>query len=425
MSSSLPIFLVAFALRVVAVLVLGHYRQPVLWENGVIARYLMAGCGFCMDFSLTAEPSSWQAPAYPLLLFATWSVFGEGARAYLIVSLLQAAALASMVFPVGRLTRRWIGEPAATWAMWLVAVMPLLVWYATRLHQAGLVMALHPWLLYWWVRLGDRPRSARGALVGLGSGVAALFQPILLLLAVCFGTAQMVRALATRNWRIAWALGVAAVLAAGVLTPWTVRNYEVHGRFVPIRDSFGKELWMGNNPNATGTSFAVGGETEITFAYPPKAFALKGQVPEADLMEAMRREAVDYIRAEPAAFLRRTSQKVLWFWTAAPADRVRRTEGGEAIEFRWLYLGSWATFVGLSVLGAWTTRCIPRSYWLTLALYVGVYSVLYGVTHVGQARYRGEMEFVLIPLAAAGLSALVSMAQPASRRQPRPASIGG
>lgn len=416
MSSSLTIFLVAFALRIVAVLVLGHYRHPVLWENGIIAHYLTAGCGFCMDFSLPGEPSSWQAPAYPFLLFAAWSAFGEGARAHLIVSLIQAAALASMVFPVGRLTRRWFSEPAAAWAMWLTAGMPLLVWYATRLHQAGLVMALQPWVLFWWVRLGDRPSTGRGALAGLGSGAAALFQPILLLLAVCFGTAHAVRAIVAHNWRLAWALGVAAVLAGVVLAPWTIRNYQVHGRLIPIRDSFGKELWMGNNPNATGTSFAVGGDTEITFAHPPKAFVLKGHVPEAELMDAMRREAVDYIRAEPTAFVRRTAQKVFWFWTAAPADRVRHTQGGEAIEFRWLYLGSWGAFVMLAAFGAWTTRCIPRSYWLTLALYVAVYSALYGVTHVGQARYRGEMEFVLIPLAAAGLSALVSIGRPAIQR---------
>lgn len=408
MSSPFTIFLAALAIRLAAVWFLGHYQQPTLWENGVIARYLLDGCGFCMDFSLPAEPSSWQAPAYPALIFAAWRGLGVGPPAYFTISVLQALALASMVFPVGFLTRRWFGERPAVWAMWLTAVMPLYVWYGTRLHQAGFVMATHPWLLRWWVELGERPGTARGLLAGAAAGVAALLQPILLLLSLSFGIAQGVRALRARRRDLLAALSWSAVAAVLVLMPWTIRNYHVHGRVVPIRDSFGKELWMGNNPYATGTSFDVGGLTEITYAHPPKAFALKGHVPEADLMDAMKAEAIAYIRDDPWAFTRRTVKKIGWFWTAAPAERVRHTQGGEAIQFRWLHLSSWFGFVVLAAAGAWSARCIPRSYLVVVGLYVCVYSALYGVTHVGQARYRGEMEFIFIPLAAVGLATLAS-----------------
>ena len=34
--------------------------------------------------------------------------------------------------------------------------------------------------------------------------------------------------------------------------PWLVRNYEVLGRFVFLRDNFGNELRIGNNPLAEG-----------------------------------------------------------------------------------------------------------------------------------------------------------------------------
>ncbi len=34
---------------------------------------------------------------------------------------------------------------------------------------------------------------------------------------------------------------------AAALSPWLIRNAMVFHRFIPMRDSMGLELWMGNN----------------------------------------------------------------------------------------------------------------------------------------------------------------------------------
>lgn len=402
------VFLAALAVRVGAVFALGHYRAPTLWENGVVARYLLAGCGFCMDFSLPGEPSSWQAPGYPALLFAAWRLLGEGPAAHLALSLLQAVALASMVFPVRALARRWLGEGAAAFAAWIVCFLPIYPWYATRLHQAGLVMAVHPWLLWLWLRLRERPTALGGLAAGATSGLAAMLQPLLFFLSGALGCGLLVERLRrSPDRRALGALALAAGAALLTVAPWTLRNFGVHGRFVPIKDSFGKEFWMGNNPHATGTGYARGGEVEITSAFPPRAMALRGQVAEAELMEAMLAEGLAYVRAEPLAFVERTVRKVVWFWTIAPSDRVRRASGGEALRFRRLHLGYWACLVAAALAEVLLRRGLPREYGAVIALFLLTYSLVYGLTHVGQARYRGEMEFILIPLAAAAVARLL------------------
>ena len=44
-----------------------------------------------------------------------------------------------------------------------------------------------------------------------------------------------------------------AGVAALVITPWTVRNWLVHGRPMFIKSSFGYAFWQGNNPISWGT----------------------------------------------------------------------------------------------------------------------------------------------------------------------------
>lgn len=45
---------------------------------------------------------------------------------------------------------------------------------------------------------------------------------------------------------------LAAVIAALLLAPWAIRNSNVLGAAVPTSTNFGVNLWIGNNPQATG-----------------------------------------------------------------------------------------------------------------------------------------------------------------------------
>lgn len=405
-------FTLALIVNLTAVLFIGHYKAPTLWENGVIAKNLIDGIGFTMSFSLPNEPTSWQAPGYPWLLATAWQLVGLNPKAYLLISLLQAVALASMVFPVRRLAERWFGPDASVLAGYIVAIVPIYAWYATRLHHTALVMAFHPWLLSAWLDLHDHPTPAQLLATGVVTGIAGLFQPVLLAVFGLLSSVMLLHAGMIKQWRAAALLLIAGLITLAVLTPWTVRNYLVHDRILLVKDSLGKELWMGNNPHATGTGYALGGREEITNVYPPTALSLRGRVPEIVLMEALQREALGYIIAEPITFVRRTLKKILWYWTITPQDYLRSSRGGEALKFRWLHLGYWSVLVGLFTIGLAYSPARPREYLGVLLLYVVVYSLVYGITHVGQARFRGEIEFIFLPGAAAGLFWLLCRISP-------------
>jgi 4-amino-4-deoxy-L-arabinose transferase-like glycosyltransferase len=402
------IFLVSLLLHVAIVFAVGHYQNARLWENGGIADHLWEGRGFAGGFSKGAEePTSWQAPGYPYLLLASWKVWGHRSpAAHLAISLLQALAIASMVVPLHHLTRRWFGPQAALWAAWITVLMPLYGWYPTRLHHTAFVFAFHPWLVWGWLEARDR-KSLPGLLAaGAGTGLAGLFQPVVLAVMGPLTAALVLRHLGARQWKgAAWVIAGGMVTLA-VLTPWTLRNHEVHGKWMLVKNSFGKEFWMGNNPHATGTGYTANGVEEITNAFPPRAFELRGRVSEMALMEALQQEAWEHVRAHPGDTLRLTLKKIAWFWTLPDKRFVRATGDAEALVFRWVHFGYWMVFV---LLTAWTllkVRPIPCEY-VSLALFYGVlFSLIYGLTHVGQARFRGEMEFIFIPAIAAALAHL-------------------
>jgi len=397
------IFIMAFALvlRVVVVFVLSHYKNPVLWENGGIAQNIYEYGRMLAGFSRPNEPTSWQAPGYPYLLASAWKVFGQTVTAYLFISLIQAIFSASILFPVYELTRRWFGEKAAVWAAWAACVLPLYTWYASRLHQTVLVMAFHPWLLMAWLAFYRRPKTKWALAAGVGTGIAGLFQPVLLPLFGAISGFIALRLLLKKEWRRFGAILGAGLCTLLMLTPWTIRNYEVHGRLLLVKNSFGKEFWMGNNPHATGTGYAKGGKEEITNVFPPKVWKLRGKISEMELMDGLWKEALEYVRTEPWAFVQRTSKKIFWFWTAAPAKYLRSFGEGEALTFRWLHIGYWTAMVILIAAGLAAGLRWSREYTALVGLYFALYSLVYGLTHVGQARFRGEIEYIFIPATAA------------------------
>ena len=65
-----------------------------------------------------------------------------------------------------------------------------------------------------------------------------------------------------------------------------------------------------------------------------------------------------------------------------------------------------------SFLLALATCRVPREYLVVLGLYAGVFSLIYGLTHVGQPRYRGEVEFMFLPAVGAGAAWILARTKP-------------
>jgi len=250
-----------------------------------------------MDYVAQDGYRTHRAPAQSLLLAGTYAVFGHDWSAGRVVMAGLGAATGVLVTDIGWLLfGMQVGVAAGlTWAMFPYSLFfcgtllsePLCALFGALSICSLIRLRQNPaWIAAWaaFSALCTLTRPNMGILFILGLGwVAYKFRP---------------------RW-LGCALGV-AVFAACVL-PWTVRNYRVHGTFVPITTMGGVVLWEANNPYVLADPALIG-----RAAHAP-------DLPEARLADGLSEVeedsldfhlALDFIRSHPGALPRLVAQKL-------------------------------------------------------------------------------------------------------------------
>jgi len=217
------------------------------WEQGNVARSLVAGHGFGSPFQ-SDQSSAIMPPVYPLIVSVFFRIFGvHSARSILAVHIFDCAINSLACIPIFLLARRNFGESAGRWSAWAWALFPYGIYFSaawawsTHLLLLGLC-----WLLYFSQLMGESPRLALWAGFGLLAGITGLCEPsVLAIVPVLLALSAFKLARSGRRWLMPGV--IASLTLASAISPWLIRNAIVFHRFIPMRDSMGLELWMGNN----------------------------------------------------------------------------------------------------------------------------------------------------------------------------------
>jgi 4-amino-4-deoxy-L-arabinose transferase-like glycosyltransferase len=280
--------LLALAARVGTIVYLKAWQNPNAMEHRAIARNLVNGDGFSFRDWDCFGPTSVQSPPYPFLLAGLFKVFGthvppdgslQGANlAFLAAMMLNALAGAATVALTYLLARTLgAGALAGLLAAAAVAVWPSQV-YAARVVQAiALITAalLASIILFYRAVRSGKPAPWIG--YSIIATLAALTEPVFLpALVISGGLVLIWRELAWKaRLRNAAILMIAAIVIIG---PWSLRNYHVHHKLVPIKSTFWVNVWKGNNDFATGTDRLALTDAEIA-----QAKAAAGKMDDADI----------------------------------------------------------------------------------------------------------------------------------------------
>jgi 4-amino-4-deoxy-L-arabinose transferase-like glycosyltransferase len=370
------VFLVALTIRV---WVLSQVLPQKAWEYfyrynepSRIAWALVSGFGYSSPWPNTPlAPTAQQPPVYPLLIAGIFKLAGAYSYASLLIAVGLNAVLSSVTaIMMLRLGKRDFGSLAGILAAWVWACWMYEGTVAVRLWESSLSALLLLLALLMLPKLKE-PRTLRWLCFGLLAAVAGLTNTSLLSAFTFFWIWLWVDY--RQRWRSCRTPLTASVgIFVLALLPWTIRNYEVFHRLIPVRDNFGLELWIGNHE----------GEARLNGDDFQRMVIDYSRMGELSFMDTKGQIAAQFIRQHPASFLRLSAQRFYRFWTA-PDGSV------------WILVSLLACYGLFMALRQKGMASAPY------AIVIAIYPLVYYLTHNG-SWYRHPAEPVILLLAAYG-----------------------
>lgn len=284
-------------------------------ETVRVARSLADHGTFANPFAAgNTGPTAHVAPVYPFLYSLFLKTFGDGYPCLLILWALTLAILAAQMSLLPWLSSH-VGLGAAPGiAAAVLGVISMHASIDTRWEGffAGLLLlavAVPTYLKSTWAKVSG------AALLGAIWGLVVLTNPVAVLLLVAWPLVTLSRAPGRRGTVSRFAIMFAVAMM--VVAPWIARNYARFGAFIFVRDNFGLELALGNNPCASATlaqNIASGCHHSIHPNSSPSVAALVSSMGEYAFDQAKLRESLDWIPENKSAFAWLTIQRLRQFW---------------------------------------------------------------------------------------------------------------
>jgi 4-amino-4-deoxy-L-arabinose transferase-like glycosyltransferase len=288
------------------------------WEQGNVARSLVAGRGFGSPF-VSDQTSAIMPPVYPLIVVGIFKIFGVHTVASIFaVHAFDCLTNALACIPIFLMARRSFGPRVGLWAGWAWAFFPYGIYFAAAwAWSTHLLLLSLCWLLYLAQDIEVSPRLGLWAGFGLLAGFAGLVEPsVLVVIPFLMVLAAWRLARAGKRWLLPGA--VAALVLAATIAPWLIREAVVFHRFIPMRDSMGLELWMGNNGYSTRWT-----SDQLHPLHDAQELADYNSMGELAYMDHKAQQAREYIHAHPGWYaemcLRRSVYLWFGYWSFDPA----------------------------------------------------------------------------------------------------------
>ena len=337
-------------------------------------------------------------PGYPTFIAGVYTVFGPSLLALRLVEVVLATL---SVVALGALGSRVFGPLAGWLSALFMAVHPVLALlpstqFSENLLVFFLVLAFAA-VYAAWMRGG----IWRWALAGALFGVAALVRPNVVLMLPGLSVGLLA---ALRRTQRAWlAPGLAAAVALIlVVSPWIVRCHRVHGTWFFIATGGGRQFFLGNSDQATGST------TDVVYFKPEEQLAMN-QLPNDIARERyLYGRALEFVRREPGRAARLYVKKLgnllsLWPETVTQTLLSRWSRAAQGAASLVVYAGA--------LLALFRFRSTPALWPLVGAILT--FAVAQAVFH-SVMRYRMAIEPCLLWMAGfgwAGLSWMTALAR--------------
>jgi tetratricopeptide (TPR) repeat protein len=401
------VFAFVFLVRLIALARLAS--SPLLFPSGSDPQFYDNWAKQILHGHWTDHQAFYGLPLYPFLLATVYGIFGYSP---FVPGLFQAcldAGTAALIYKitVRVMTRGSNESPKSANVTGIIAgaawgfFVPAAAYSAILMPTGGATFVF--WLLVWQIiRTQGAPSSGRSVVCGLVLGFAAMGVATILFLIPLF-----VAAIFLRQANIARSTMAAALLLVGVLTgtaPCWLHNCFVARDPVFLSAHGGINLWLGNNPAATGypsfPSLHAGQGQMLRESIDQAEIAAGRALKRSEVSRYWSDKARNYIRSNPGAWLKLLARKIANFGNAFEYDDLGAIVNlrEHRILFPGFHFGLIAALGFAGVIFSW--RAFPASRWVVVAIALQLAAILpVFVTE----RYRLPVVPGLLTLAAVGL----------------------
>jgi hypothetical protein len=302
--------------------------KPALMEYGRIARNLLSGIGYAyswvrLDGSTVTRATAYMPPGQVFIQYLFLGIFGDTTAGMIALYLFQIAEACAFVYLSGKITQIiFKSEKVTLMTMWMATLYPPFIYVTMTFGVTSSALVLNALVLYLGLQFSEALRNGKeylkySILFGLSCGLLLLFRgeaPVIVAstLALIFwqNRAKLRKALLF--------VSTSALVSIAVLSPWTIRNYLVFDRFIPISTNGGFNFWRGNNPITTGSPWTASGgpvwSTDEIWAEIEPSLDKQGDFDKIS-SDVHTREAIKWISENPSKFALLSLKKALIFWT--------------------------------------------------------------------------------------------------------------
>ncbi len=370
-------------------------------EDYNIAANIVAGNGFSAVADL--GPTALKAPLYPF--FLSLVLYLSPGHELVMAAMIQHVLISFCPLLLYLIVSSRFSSRLAFIAALALALHPSYWFYPSTLEATNLFIPLS--LCCWY--LVERTRTfedSRGGVLHLHrSDIAAIV--CLALVVLCQPLAAIPLFGLLISMRLSVRGFVSALLICAILwTPWTLRNHQQFGRFIPFKSS----VWMNVY---VGFDYASHGDSSLSFISSldqARILSAQERLDDVYIENLYRDISLNAILGHPLQYAQKTAIQAIRFWTFPPRFdaqlRDLRFVLGRVIP---------ETILSVGLLLSLLLRRSRKDAWVkAIAACAMYFTLVYAFTHTQNIRFKLDTEWLLIVPTCIVLNALLSDASKTS-----------
>jgi len=350
-------------------------------QGWAIAKNLVSGHGYQMEYFFDSGLLSFRPPVFPLFLAGLFMIFGQ--------SILVARIFLALINVINCLVIYFLGKEMYNREVGLIA-MAISVFYPIFIYWSGhvgpeslITLLLSLSVLYAFKARNLKYRNA--ILCGLFLGLSVLCRSMILgLIPLIIVWLCLNRKGFGSTFRSAT---IVIVTFCTIMSPWIVRNYIVHDRLVLTSTEGGITFYCAHNPKM----LTVG---KRDWCVPREGLEEAKDLSEVDRDKFFYKKGMKFICDNPGVYLKLVFERVIRFWRFYP-----HLGHGDNVYDRWHAILMFCTDGPLILLALWGLIRLFKTEPKKAALFMFVLLYFTAVSGLirGSIRYRAPiMPYVIL-----------------------------